>query len=72
VAEIDQKLNEYFQSGVQVVWVIDPKPRMLAIYTNPKGPAQILREGDTLDGGEVLPGFSAPIATLFKNIPPLA
>jgi hypothetical protein len=31
-------------------------------------PAQWLREGDTLDGGRVLPGFTCGVAELFEGV----
>ena len=34
--------------------------------------AHVLRRGDTLDGGDVLPGFRLPLATLFEDEPEVA
>jgi len=38
----------------------------VAAYT-PDGIARILRETDVLDGGDVIPGFSMPVADLFAS-----
>jgi Uma2 family endonuclease len=62
--EITRKLGEYFQAGVRLVWVVDPKKRTVRVYTAPK--TSILKKyGESLDGGDVLPGFSLPLAKIF-------
>ena len=68
-AEIAQKIREYFQSGTRLAWVVDPATRSVAVYDGPAEPARVLGETDQLDGGEVLPGFSIPVADLFRNLP---
>ena len=68
--EIDQKLREYFQSGTRLVWVIDPPTRSVAVYHAAGEPTRLLREPDRLDGEGVLPGFTLPVADLFRDLPP--
>lgn len=65
--EIRRKLKEYFLGGVRLVWVIDPRKRTADVYTAPDAKTT-LGEADTLDGGEVLPGFELPLATLFARL----
>jgi Uma2 family endonuclease len=67
--EMERKLREYFLAGVRLVWMIDPRQRTAAIYTAPDGPTAILDETQTLDGGNVLPGFTLPLAELFARLP---
>lgn len=69
-AEIAQKLRELFQSGTRLAWVVDPPTRTVAVYHGPGEPTRVLRESESLDGESVMPGFSLPIAALFKNIAP--
>jgi Uma2 family endonuclease len=65
-AEIRQKLKEYFESGTRLAWVIDPPRRTVAVFEGPtEEPARVLSEHETLDGGEVLPGFTLPVSQLF-------
>jgi Uma2 family endonuclease len=66
-AEMERKLKEYFLSEVEVVWFIDPRKRTVRVYTSPDDVTE-LGEGDTLDGREVLPGFSVPVARLFADL----
>jgi Uma2 family endonuclease len=68
-AEMDLKLRDYFVSGVLLVWFIDPDKRTVSVYTAPDEMRE-LSEKDTLDGGDVLPGFSLPLATLFRYVEP--
>jgi hypothetical protein len=37
------------------------------VYQNPKT-IRVLDEHDTLDGGELLPGFQLPVAKLFEGL----
>jgi Uma2 family endonuclease len=67
--EIDQKLQEYFQSGTRLAWIIDPPTRTVAVYHRPGEPTRVLAESETMDGEHVLPGFALPIAELFVNVP---
>jgi Uma2 family endonuclease len=66
-AEMERKLKEYFLSEVSVVWFVDPEKRTIRVYTSPDDVTE-LGEGDTLDGGDVLPGFSVPVARLFADL----
>ena len=67
-AEMRRKVREYFDAGVGLVWLIDPKKRAARVYTAPHRSVRIL-EGQSLDGGNVLPGFSIGLADLFRRIP---
>jgi Uma2 family endonuclease len=62
--EMARKLDEYFKAGVKLVWLVDPKKKTVRVYTAVDQFVQ-LNEGQTLDGGEVLPGFSMPITEVF-------
>lgn len=67
--EMERKLKEYFLSEVSVVWFVDPEKRTVRVYTSPDDVTE-LKESDTLDGGDVLPGFSVPVARLFADLGP--
>ena len=65
--EMARKRREYFKAGVRLVWEVDPRARTVAVYEAPEG-AILLEVGQTLDGGEVLPGFALPLADLFADL----
>jgi len=64
--EVQQKVCEYLDAGVRLVWVFWPDSRSVIIHTSDAEPHQ-LTEQDTLDGGSVLPGFSVSVAELFDT-----
>ena len=65
--EIDDKIKEYFETGVELVWVIYPRHRRIYVYES-ASQARVLGETDELDGGKVLPGFRLSIAALFDPL----
>jgi Uma2 family endonuclease len=69
--EMKQKVKEYFDAGVRLVWLIDPATRTATVYTSPDD-SRRLTEGDVLDGGDVLPGFRLPLKQLFARLKPEA
>jgi Uma2 family endonuclease len=69
--EMQIKLKEYFLGGVKLVWIINPETRTAEVYTAPDKVTAIPADG-TLDGGDVLPGFTLPLTTLFAKFGPPA
>jgi Uma2 family endonuclease len=65
-AEMRRKRREYFAGGTRLVWEVDPEERTVRVYTTATR-STLLREGDTLDGGTVLPGFRLPIRQWFAR-----
>jgi Uma2 family endonuclease len=63
VGEIDRKLDECFEGGTQLAWIIDPDERKATIYTSRHEYSEIDDTG-MLEGGKVLPGFSVSLAKL--------
>ena len=66
-AEMRRKLGEYFDAGTRLVWFIDLRTREASVYTALNRRVDLGTDG-TLDGGDVLPGFSLPLATLFGHL----
>lgn len=67
--EMARKRKEYFLAGTRLVWQVNPRKRVVDVYTAPDEHTT-LAEADTLDGGAVLPGFTLPVRALFVNLPP--
>ncbi len=62
-ADVQERIEDWLRAGTRLVWVVYPKTRAVAVY-QPGGEARILSSGDVLDGGAVLPGFSAPVSAI--------
>lgn len=64
--ESAKKIREYFRYGVRQVWVIQPETREVTVYHSPKQ-IQVFDGDDTIDGGDILPGFRVRVSDLFAN-----
>lgn len=64
--EIVGKIGEYFQAGVQRVWVVYPSQELVYVYDSPIQ-VHILTRNDELDGEQLLPGFRLPVKTWFEE-----
>jgi Uma2 family endonuclease len=64
--EIERKREEYFAAGSRLMWVVDPVARTVTVFTSPNDP-RVLGRGETLDGGDVLPGLQLPLARIFRD-----
>jgi Uma2 family endonuclease len=60
---LDRKLADYRAARIPLVWVIYPGTRTALVYRGSH--VQFIDTDDVLDGGDVLPGFSLPLADLF-------
>ena len=68
-AEMNRKLGEYFDAGVRLVWLVDPRKKTVRVHTSVEQ-AVVLKEGQSLDGGDVLPGFTLSLKELFEEQEP--
>jgi Uma2 family endonuclease len=70
--EMSEKLEEYFEKGVRLVWYVRPTLRVVDVHAA-SGGVNRLTASMQLDGGQVLPGFSAQVGELFEvPKPPVA
>jgi len=65
--EMKLKRQEYFAAGARLVWMVNMEDRIVSVYTAPEQWHE-LGEDDSLDGGQVLPGFSLPLRDLFAEL----
>jgi len=68
VEEIETKITEYFDNGARLVWVISPTQHYVMVYRCAQEPDRLLKSVDSLDGEEVIPGFTFPVADLFQKL----
>src|SRR5258708_1775865 len=62
--DVECRIQEYLQAGVQRVWVVSPNLRFLRIH-RPDWTISQLREGNELTGEDILPGFRCSVGSLF-------
>lgn len=62
---VESKLADYASAEISLVWVVSPETRTVKVYADGDESPTILREQDTLTGGNVLPEFTCPVASLF-------
>ncbi len=71
VAEVIDKVVEYFRVGVGLVWVIYPSQEQVYVYHSPTT-IEVLDRSRDLTGGDALPGFRLSVADLFGEPEPEA
>ena len=63
---LEQKIELYFAHGSQSVWVVYPKQRVVWVFDD-NGQSRKFEQSQTLED-PVLPGFSAPVSSIFEGI----
>ena len=58
--EVLAKVADWLSGGSRLVWVLDPARRVARVY-RADGTEQILTADESLDGGDVVPGFSCAL-----------
>jgi Uma2 family endonuclease len=53
-SEVTEKMEDYFETGVARVWIVDPRARKLHVYGSPTESEQF-GEGQVLTDEEILP-----------------
>lgn len=62
--EVRDKVDEWLDAGVRIVWVVDAKRKIVTEYLDEEQ-VNVLQETDMLDGRDVVPGFSLPVREIF-------
>lgn len=63
---ITDKLREYLDAGVPLVWVIEPVFRTVTVYRPDREP-ELFNATQELSGEPRLPGFRVPVAEVFSR-----
>jgi Uma2 family endonuclease len=61
---VQGKVTDWLAAGCRLVWVLYPDTRTVTEYSS-LADVRVLTATETLDGADVLPGFTCPIADLF-------
>ena len=63
-SEVAAKVQEWLSAGCRLVWVVDPENHAVTVHRS-RTEITVLTAEDTLDGGELLPGFSMAVGDIF-------
>ncbi len=63
--EIADKINDYLRAGIPLIWFFYPKLKTVQVYAQSK--VEVFGIDDSLDGGNVLPGFKLPLMDIFES-----
>lgn len=64
--QMREKAEYYLANGSRLVWLVVPGKRYVEVH-RPNQEEEIMFGSDVLDGGDVLPGFTLPIADVFAD-----
>jgi len=64
--EVNDKAWMWLSYGVRLVWVVQPETRTVDVHAPGRAVVK-LDEGDTLDGVDVLPGFTCAVREVFDT-----
>jgi Uma2 family endonuclease len=64
-SEVEEKVVDWLRAGTRMVVVVEPRSRTISVRTS-LAEARVLSEGDVLDGGDAVPGWSLPVAEIFR------
>ncbi len=62
--EMEEKVGQWLASGVRLVWMVDPRRKIVTIH-RPGCKAEAIDNTGTLDGEDVLPGLHIPVAEVW-------
>ncbi len=65
-AEMDERLRDFFGSGTQIAWIINPDTQSAEVCRS-LTQRRLIGPGGGLDGEHLLPGFRYSINDLFKE-----
>ncbi len=66
IREVEAKVAQWLEAGARMVWVVSSKLRTVTVYRSLTD-IVVLTEKDTLDGGDVVPGFQMRVAEIFSS-----
>ena len=66
VFEVEEKVAEWLDAGSEQVWVLSPRLQTVVIYLS-RSEVSVLTRKDTLDGGDIVPGFQISVAEIFAE-----
>lgn len=70
VSEVEAKTEDWLNGGTRLLWIVSPRRRTITVHRSLTN-IVVLTEDDTLDGGDVVPGFACRVGDLFQPFFPV-
>lgn len=64
--EVVAKIEMYQEAGMPLIWLVDPEQATITVIAAGQS-IRVLKAEDTLDGGDLLPGFTVLVADIFAE-----
>ncbi len=64
-ADVEAKVLAWLDAGTRMVIVVNPQERVVCVYRS-RTDVEVLSEEDTLEGRDVVPGWSLPVREVFE------
>jgi Uma2 family endonuclease len=64
IGKVEAKVRQWLETGARLVWIVSSKLHTVTVYRSLTD-IVTLTEKDTLDGGDVVPGFQINVADIF-------
>ncbi len=65
-AKVERKLQLDIENGVRLALMVDPQEESITVYSRSHAPFT-LRKGNTLAGGDAIPGLMLPLTDFFDR-----
>ena len=65
--EVDEKTQDWLAAGSRAVWIVNPRQRTILVYQPASSPV-LYRAGETLNAGDVVPGFRLKVDDAFAKL----
>ena len=62
--DVEAKVSEWLDAGTRMVIVVNPRRRAVRVHRSPTEIDDLV-EGDSIEGGDVAPGWNMPVSGLF-------
>jgi Uma2 family endonuclease len=64
--EVLDKVQQWLAAACEQVWVVDPRTQTVTVYGS-NGHIRMLKRGEVLTGGDLLPGFEMQVEEIFAE-----
>jgi Uma2 family endonuclease len=65
--ELRLRTRLHLQGGTRQVWIVRPEQRTVTVFSA-DAPERTFMIDETLDGGDIVPGFTLPLASIFGRL----